>query len=93
LKIYVYDLEQGKVSSFVNDQNFPGEMSLVEIPLQGWTAEFHLTMRGLEPCAIPQVVRNQGILQNNIIILVDNFLTEVFTLLLRLGFPLPAGRN
>ena len=40
---------------------FPGEMSLVEIPLQGWTADFHLAMSGLEPCAIPQVVRNQGI--------------------------------
>ena len=53
LRIYVYDMNQGKVSSFVNDQNFPWGMGSVEIPLQGWTAEFHLTTSGLEPCAFP----------------------------------------
>ena len=36
-------------------------MGSVEIPLQGWTAEFHLTMSGLEPVQSLQVVRNQGI--------------------------------
>jgi len=53
LRINDYDLEQGKVSSFVNSANFSWGLRSVEIPLQGWTAKLHLTMSELEPCAIP----------------------------------------
>ena len=51
LRIVIYDLVQKVFFSEIITPDFPLGMSSMKIPLEGWNANFILSMSGLESCA------------------------------------------
>jgi hypothetical protein len=53
VRILVYDIAPKEISSNTIQDNFAWGFSSARIPLDGWTAEFPLSMHGLDPCVLP----------------------------------------
>jgi Tol biopolymer transport system component len=53
IRILVYDIESEEISSTTIQDNFTWGASSTQIPLNGWVADFPLSMHGLEPCILP----------------------------------------
>jgi hypothetical protein len=49
----VYDLTLGETTGHLKTTDFPWGKITVKIHLEGWSANFSLTMGGLEPCVAP----------------------------------------
>lgn len=53
LRILIYDLESRLIRTLLIEDNFSWGYSAVQIPLDGWTATFPLSMHGLGTCTLP----------------------------------------
>jgi len=53
LRLQTYDLVSRKITSETLENKFEWGYASIQIPLDGWTADFPLSMHGLEPCRFP----------------------------------------
>ena len=53
MRILVYDLRLGETTSNIKIAEYQWGKTTVKIHLEGWSANFSLTMGGLEPCVAP----------------------------------------
>jgi DNA-directed RNA polymerase specialized sigma24 family protein len=53
VRILVYEIESEEISSTTIEDNFSWGRSSAQIPVEGWIADFPLSMHGLEPCTNP----------------------------------------